>query len=320
MKKRLIILAILPAVLCIGNSCKPSHPKTGIGPAEISNVVTNMTHIMVHDVTNPPLAARFYSYACLAGFEVVTENDPSAKAWQHHLNAWPQFNPTSVKGYDYRLSAVLAIMETAAKMQPSGAMMLQYKQRFLDSCRARGYDQAVIDSSEKYALAVSKQIIAYAKTDGYSKISNYKRYVPLGKPGTWYPTPPAYMSPVEPYFRTVRPFTLDSGSQFMPVPAIKFSSEKGSPFYKLMLVTADQEASKLSTDKREIAGFWDCNPFAVQDNGHMLIGLKKISPGAHWMGITAIACKKTNTGFSKTIEINTAVAVGMMDSFLACWD
>lgn len=38
------------------------------------------------------------------------------------------------------------------------------------------------------------------------------------------------------------------------------------------------------------------------------------------MGITAIACKQANTGFFKAVEVNTAVAIGLMDAFICCWD
>lgn len=34
-----------------------------------------MTDLMVHDITNPPLAANFFLYACSAGYEVVAENN-----------------------------------------------------------------------------------------------------------------------------------------------------------------------------------------------------------------------------------------------------
>jgi hypothetical protein len=44
-------------------------------------------------------------------------------------------------------------------------------------------------------------------------------------------------------------------------------------------------------EQQNIALFWDCNPFAVQRIGHVEFGLKKISPGGHWIGITGIACK-----------------------------
>ena len=52
----------------------------------------------------------------------------------------------------------------------------------------------------------------------------------------------------------------------------------------------------------------------------MSVGLKKISPGAHWLGITGIACEKTKKNFAETMQINTLVAIRLMDSFIACWD
>lgn len=76
----------------------------------------------------------------------------------------------------------------------------------------------------------------------------------------------------------------------------------------------------LSDDHQLIASFWDCNPFAVQENGHLLIGLKKISPGAHWLGITGIACEKEKKSFDETLHIYTMVSVGLMDAFICCWD
>jgi hypothetical protein len=48
--------------------------------------------------------------------------------------------------------------------------------------------------------------------------------------------------------------------------------------------------------------------------------MKKISPGAHWIGITDIACKKAKADFSKTMLVTTSVAIGLMDGFMACWD
>src|SRR5690606_36663643 len=73
-------------------------------------------------------------------------------------------------------------------------------------------------------------------------------------------------------------------------------------------------------EMRAIAGFWDCNPFALKNDGHLMVRLKKISPGAHWIGITGIACEQSKLPFSKSMLIHSVVAVGLMDSFMGCWD
>ena len=187
----------------------------------------------------------------------------------------------------------------------------------MDSCKKLGFSQQIIDNSLHYAQDISQQILKYAKADKYNKISNFPRYTPRNTEGSWFPTPPAYMAPVEPYFNTIRPFTLDSAGQFKPVPPVAFSPDKKSEFHRLMDAVY---AEKLPQAHQEIAAFWDCNPFALQDNGHLLVGMKKISPGAHWMGIAGIACDAQKTSFNKTLQIHTVLAMGLMDGFLCCWD
>ncbi len=288
---------------------------------EIGNVINQMTELMIHDITNPPLAARFFSYACLAGYEVVAENNATYQSMHGIVRDYPAIaKPDSIGGYSSQIAAVLAMIETAKKMQPSGSLLNNYEDSFINSCKNKGYSNETVQQSLKYAQAISKAILKYAKADGYNKISNLPRYTPINKEGCWYPTPPAYIAAIEPYFNTVRPFLLHSASQFRVLPPTLFSKNKNSAFYKLMYANYRQDGDSLSDDHRNIAAFWDCNPFAVQDEGHLMIGLKKISPGAHWLGITNIVCGQTNKSFEEAMFIHTVVAMGLMDSFMACWD
>lgn len=310
--------ALLLAIYLLA-ACEPKQQQElTFTSADISGVITGMTGVMVHDITNPPLAARFFSYACLAGYEVVSQHNEAIPDLYGKLKEYPDLKrPDTLIGYSYQLSALLAIIETARKLQPSGPMLIEYRDRLLDSCRKAGISEKVVEASQRYALAVSGKILAYAKSDGYSKISNFPRYTSLETEGSWYPTPPAYMPAVEPYFNTVRPFTLDSASQFRPAPPIPFSAAKNSAFFKQMQLNYQES---LSEEKKAIAGFWDCNPFAVQDKGHLMLALKKISPGAHWLGITGIACQQAKKPFDESMLIFTTVAVGLMDAFMSCWD
>lgn len=302
-------------------SCgQPSRPLPAFESNAISGVITEMTEVMVHDITNPPLAARFFSYACLSGYEVIAQNDSSFKSLYKVLNGYPSISrPDSLQGYHVEISALLAMMETAKKMQPSGKKIDLYEQQFLDSCKVAGYPMETLERSLAYASYISKKILAYAKADKYNRISNYPRYTPLNKPGYWYPTAPAYMAAVEPYFNTVRTFVLDSCNQFMSVPPVPFSTDKSSAFYQLMKRNYD-ETINIPMEHRVIAAFWDCNPFAVQDGGHLMLGLKKISPGAHWLGIAGIACKQAHKTFAESMQIYTIVSIGLTDAFITCWD
>jgi hypothetical protein len=309
-------LLVVAGLLMLGG-CKEKSKEVDISPETIGQVILQMTDVMVHDVTNPPLSARFFSYACLAGYEVLAQNDSLYRSMHGALNDFPVVTRPAVEKYSYQLTSALAMLETAKKMQPSGALLQKYQSRLIDSCRTIGFDEETIAGSQQYALDISKQILKYAKADRYNRISNFPRYEPKGTPGTWYPTPPGYFPPVEPFFMTVRPFTLDSAAQFKPQPPIAFSEDKNSEFFKLTKRNYDDRENP---EHQVIAAFWDCNPFALENKGHLLVGMKKISPGAHWLGITDIACRKSKANFGKTMLVTTSVAIGLMDAFMACWD
>jgi hypothetical protein len=280
----------------------------------ISEVITQMTEVMIHDITNPPLAARFFAYACLAAQEVISQNDSSIKTMHGRLNDYPALHKPN-SNYHVPLSALLAMLYTAQKLQPSGQLLKQYEKQLLDSCQLPD-DQ--IQNSVRYAQAISQSILAYARSDGYNRISNFARYTPVNDPGCWYPTAPAYLAAVEPYFSTVRPFVLDSCSQFRPPPPVAYSTVKQSGFYALMQqnYTAHHQ---LTNEQKAMAAFWDCNPFAVKNDGHLILSQKKISPGAHWLGIAGIACVQAKKPFAQSVQIVTSVAIGLMDAFICCW-
>jgi hypothetical protein len=126
------------------------------------------------------------------------------------------------------------------------------------------------------------------------------------------------MGAVEPRWKTVRSFFLDSANQFAPAPPTAFSKDSASTFYKLMREVYNT-GNNLTEEERKAANFWDCNPFAVTYSGHLAMGLKKISPGGHWMGITGIACKKAVISLDSAILIHTLVALTLHDAFISCW-
>ena len=287
-------------------------------PSDMERVIQQMTDVMIHDITNPPLAARFFAYSCLAAYEVVALNDPAFISLKGKLNEFPEIKrPELTAEINKDIAALLAVYETAKVLQPSGKLMGELEQKWIDSLLNIGVSEEIMKHSLEFAKTVSVQILKYAKADRYNKISALPRYTPRNVEGTWYPTPPGYFPPVEPHFNTIRSFTLERPDQFKPEPPIPFSADKKAPFYTLM---AEIKNLSLSQEQKEIAAFWDCNPFALFDNGHLLVGMKKISPGAHWMGIANIACVDAKVSFSKAIEVNTILAIGLMDGFQSCWD
>jgi hypothetical protein len=80
-----------------------------------------------------------------------------------------------------------------------------------------------------------------------------------------------------------------------------------------------ETGKSLNEEQKLIANFWDCNPFKVEFTGHMAIGVKKISPGGHWIGITGIASEKAKLNFAETAYIHALMGMTLHDSFVSCW-
>ncbi|SNR80930.1 vanadium-dependent haloperoxidase [Hymenobacter mucosus] len=314
------LLSMLLLVASVGGqSCRRMVPADYEPPADrIGWVVDEMNELMMHDVTNPPLAARFFAYALLAGNEVLAQTDSTCPALAGQLHVPLTVPRPATPGYSPRVAALLAMLQTAGKLQPSGSELKAREQELLDDCRHRGMPAEVLAASQQVAQQVAQAVLAYAKQDGYYRISDRPRYSPTEGTGYWYPTPPGYFAAVEPYFSTIRPFFLDSAGQYAPAPPLAFAPTKGSGFYQLM-DSVRQVGNTLTTEQRQIASFWDCNPFAMQDQGHLQVGLKKMSPGAHWMKIAGTACRQSRVSFGRAMQVHTVLALTLTDAFICCW-
>src|SRR5690606_27799822 len=148
MKRLMTCCALL---LCL-MSCTKKGSDPELTNKDIAKALEQMTQFMIHDVTNPPLAARFYSYACISGYTVLALNDSSIVPLTGILNDFPEITkPLDSGHYSYQLSAILAIPGTAKKMQPSGKDFGDFEKNFLDSCRKLGFSNKIIARSQSYA-------------------------------------------------------------------------------------------------------------------------------------------------------------------------
>ena len=132
------------------------------------------------------------------------------------------------------------------------------------------------------------------------------------------------MDGIEPHWNLIRPFVIDSSSQFKPEIHPDFSLEKGTKFYDELVdvynVGNEMKEKGDSSEEIAIAKFWDCNPYVSTHKGHLMFATKKITPGAHWMGICKIVCKKDNSDFEKTIYTYTKTSIAVADGFISAWD
>ena len=274
--------------------------------------VKQLTDVMIYDVTSPVAAARYYAYSTLASYELMATQTgvpyPSFTALSKlRLTGIPAEVP-SLQHPEMAYRYVL--LYVGSKLLPSGKKLLPPAEKL---------KQALPPTEAEFVEAIGEAVLTYASQDGFLQLNNLKRYTPKRGPAYWQPTKPTYMAPIEPHWNTLKTFFLDRPDQFLTQVPATFDLDPASPFYAMTLEVKNV-VDENHKEKNEIAAFWDCNPYAISQIGHLEFGLKKISPGGHWMGIAGIACKKARFSLQKTIYTHTLLALTLHDSFVACWD
>jgi hypothetical protein len=289
-------------------------------PEFLHRSVKQVTDVIVHDIFSPPVASRIYTYMSVASYEAGIHQDPkyvSLAGQLRGLEAVPQ--PEAGKEYCYPLASVQAMLKVGRQLIFSEDKMDVFYEQIMQEFQDTGMPDDVFERSVAYGVQVADHIIAWSGKDNYKQTRSFPKYSIQDDAATWKPTPPAYMDAVEPHWNKIRPFAIDSASQFKPAPPTTFSTDKKSQFYKEALEVHDVVV-KLTGEQRQIASFWDCNPFVMNVKGHVMFATKKISPGGHWMNITHVACKKSKANFVQAAEAYVYVAVSLVDGFISCWD
>jgi hypothetical protein len=317
LKNLLAFFLLIPAALFAGGG---NWKKLADNPAYLHRAIKEVTDIMVHDVYSPPVASRTYAYVSIAGYEAArygNSNYVSLAGQLHQLTAFT--GPDSTKIFSYPLAAVNAILLTAKTMVVSEEEIEGFRQKILAEFLLTGMPVNVFDNSVGFGKQIADHVIAWAAQDNYKQTRALPRYSIIDDNASWKPTPPAYMKAVEPYWNNIRPFVIDSAAQFKPMAATFFSIDQNSTFYK-EAVEVQNTVLHLTAEQAAIANFWDCNPFKVNVNGHVVFATKKISPGGHWINIARLACAQKGTSLLQSAAVYACLSVVVADAFISCWD
>lgn len=312
----LVILVLLIA----GCESNKDWKKTAENPEFIHRSVKQVTDVIVFDIFSPPVASRIYNYISVAGYEAGRHSDStlvSLAGQLRGLESVPQ--PEAGVEYCYALAASEAILKVGKTLVFSSDKMDAFYSTFTDEFKATGIPKDVYNRSVAYGDSVAAHIIRWSSKDNYKESRSFPKYSISTDPSTWKPTPPGYFDAVEPHWNKIRTLVTDSASQFKPLLPTNFSIDKSSEFYK-QAVEVYEMGNNLTDEQKQIAFFWDCNPFIMNVKGHVTFATKKISPGGHWMNITRVACTGAKASVGKSLEAYAHVSISLLEGFISCWD
>ena len=316
--KKHLILIICAAVFTF-TGCKRADKIKMLSDEEVLHQnVDQLTQLIIYDAFSPPVASRIYGYTALAAFEAVRYKD---KKYMSIAEQMPGFNampkPQDGKDYDYTLAASKAFFTVAYKVTFSVDTLKKYEDKVFAMYRSNLND-STYSRSIAFGEKIGMAVLARANNDGYAKSRGKVRFLGSNDDGKWRPTPPDYLEGVEWCWGTQQLFVLKTPDDFPLPPPPSFSKDKKSQYFRQALDVYNQ-SKNLTPDQLEIAKFWDDNPFVIMHNGHTTFATKKITPGGHWIGITAIACKKSGADAVRSAQAYALTSIALYDAFISCW-
>ncbi len=334
MKQFLIVLLLLLANSGYSGPVFPRILNSGtdkllqpVAPAEkaavpfiIHRAQQALTDIIVHDIFSPPVASRIYAYANIAAYEALVGTGQNLVPLRKISASLPDLEGIKAgRQVSAELSSVYAFLLTAKALVFSEQRMEDTIGVLLSQFQKTVPDQKTFSNSLAFGKRIADSILSWSAADFYKKTRSLRRYSHKREAGKWIPTPPAYIAAIEPNWNLMRCLFMDSASQFKPEQPAIYSSDSTSRFYQQLLQVYNT-GKNLSPEQRDIALFWDCNPFFVNTSGHLMYATKKLSPGGHWISITGIAARNSNKNLAETIQAYTMVSIALYDGFISCWD
>lgn len=261
---------------------------------------------------SPPVASRAFGYAGVALYEALVPGMPGRPSLVGQLNELPHAPRPSDRAYHWptvasgALSSILRSLFPTATAQ-SAAAIDELERRFETNAQAvlpRGVYRRSVARGEE----VAAQVFAWSTTDGGHEafLRNFPPYAPPSGPGFWVPTPPGFLSALQPYWGANRPFALSSGGDCSPAPPPSYSEEAGSAFYA-EAYECYAAVGRLTPEQEAVARFWSDDP-----------GQTPTPPG-HSISILTQVARTLDVSLARAAEAYAKVGIALADAFIACW-
>jgi len=312
------VLALAGGASACGRSAADAAMLTSAEP--LHDAMHQLTSVIVYDIFSPPQASRVYAYATVAAYEAMRHGDTTYRSLAGQLrDLTPVPSPQPGVAYSWPLAGVHAFMAVGRQLTFSRERMDSLRVALDARYEASGLPADVYARSIAYGDTVAAHMLAWANTDGFNQSRGLPKFSITRDPGRWVPTPPAYMDGVEPNWHTLRPFVLDSASQFRPAVPHPFDTTRTSAFIR-QAREVYETGKTLSDEQRAIAAFWDCNPYVMNVQGHTMFATKKITPGGHWMSIVSVVSRQAGAGVVPSADAYARTAIALADGFIVSWD
>jgi len=259
---------------------------------------------------NPPQASRVYAYAAIALYEAVRPGIAGSRSLSGQvplLEAMPV--PGAPEVLSYEAAANEALHQVALGLFASASARAGFDSLFAawELRLSQNADAARMRDARLFGREVARLVSRRAAADGYEQTRSMVYQVPdrSTNPSFWAPTG-AQLQPLEPYWGRVRCFAMATASECEQPPAIAFSTDTSSAFYREAMEVY-QVAQQLNDEQKAIARWW-------------ADGANTPTPPGHWVAIANDLVAQRGIRLGRAAELYALLNMALADAFISCWD
>jgi hypothetical protein len=316
MKTRILILSLIAWMIFTGKQAVASSipdPQAALEAPGGSDLIADWVTVHIKAIRNSKIPSQHFhqlSYTGVALYESIVAGDKKYKPLAGQLNEYiPSKSLPDATDICWQASANAAVSKMLhffyAQDQISIARFDSLENAWNQRLMHENYKESSIMKGTEYGRAVAQAVIEWSKTDGFDQANNAYE-VPKGA-GLWEPTPPKFSPPIIPYMGKCRTMVKGSIDKTIPNPPTAFSTDKNSPFYKM--VDEVYQASLTLDEKNKAMGlFWDDFPDS-----------KSVTAGGHWACILVTIMKDRHTSLMEGAMLYAALYIAENDASIGCF-
>ncbi len=290
------------------------HPR----PAELSADVPTAWFSYVSDLVrttpgfSPPVTARAYGYAGVALYEALVSAMADHRSLAQQLNALGEHLPVTIDNpdLDWRLVANAALAGSFRQLFPAGPVTeaIDDFERMIAGPTTPS-QRDVATRSRRHGQTVAAAVAAWASGDGGhdGHLRNITEdYTPPTGEGSWEPTPPRYLDPLQPNWGSNRTMLPAIAEVAVAAPPLPYSTDPASAFYA-EAAEVYHTVNALTPEQLDIARFWSDDPGATA------------TPAGHSMAILTQVLTARGASLELAAEAYARLGIALSDAFVCCW-
>jgi PAP2 superfamily len=331
MNSRVVLIALF-SVSLLALSAQASTPATPrLSPVRLEQInprsalASSVTlewykltlELVRHTATySPPVASRAFGYLGVALFEASVAGSKKLQSLEGQLNGLRGV-PRLEANLEYDAAIIVhgslssAVAALFGNTGPTGQRALEFVRKRLEAEVSKGVAPDVAQRSLEFGRRVGATVLAWAETDGGSRIENLGfplTYPKASKDADWIPTATLGLqqTPLLPKWGDNRPLAMRTGNDCPLNAPLEYSTDQNSAFYKEALEVYTVSRN-LTEEQREIAQFW------ADD------AMLSPTPPGHWVSIFLQIAQDRNFDLETLAEGLARVGIATADAFIGCW-